>query len=141
MGLATRPLAANGANIFMKQAFELGVFHGDPHPGNLRILRDGTICLLDYGMVGTLDEEMRETLVDLFLAIHHRDVNLAVDLMLVLGEAWRPIDLPVLRADLRDFIENYYGMPLERVKVGRMLSDFVSMVAHHGIRFPSDLCC
>ncbi len=139
MGLATRPLAANGAKIFMKQAFELGVFHGDPHPGNIRILRDGTICLLDYGMVGTLDEDMRETLVDLILAIHHRDVNLAVDTMLVLGEAWRPVDLPVLRADLRDFIENYYGMPLDRVKVGRMLSDFVSMVAHHGIRFPSDL--
>ena len=139
MGLATRPLAANGARIFMKQAFELGVFHGDPHPGNIRILRDGSVCLLDYGMVGTLDDDSRETLVDLILAIHRRNVNLAVDLMLVLGEAWRHVDIPVLRADLADFIENYYGMPLERVKVGRMLSDFVHMVAHHGIRFPCDL--
>ncbi len=139
MGLATRPLAANGARIFMKQAFELGVFHGDPHPGNIRILRDGSVCLLDFGMVGTLDDHTRETLVDLILAIHRRDVNLAVELMLILGEAWRPVDIPVLRADLRDFIENYYGMPLERVKVGRMLSDFVTMVAHHGIRFPCDL--
>lgn len=139
MGLATRPLAANGARIFMKQAFEFGVFHGDPHPGNIRILSDGTICLLDFGMVGSLDDETRETLVDLILAIHHRNVHLAVDLMLVLGEAWRPVDLHVLRADLQDFIENYYGMPLERVKVGRMLSDFVTMVAHHGIRFPCDL--
>ena len=59
----------------MKQAFELGVFHGDPHPGNIRILSDGTICLLDYGMVGSLDEETRETLVDLILAIHRRNVN------------------------------------------------------------------
>ncbi|MCA9069464.1 MAG: AarF/ABC1/UbiB kinase family protein [Planctomycetaceae bacterium] len=139
LGLATRPLAANGARIFMKQAFELGVFHGDPHPGNIRILSDGTICLLDYGMVGSLDEDTRETLVDLILAIHRRNVNLACDLMLVLGEAWRPVDITVLRADLRDFIENYYGVPLERVKVGRMLSDFITMVAHHGIRFPCDL--
>ncbi len=139
MGLATRPLATNGARIFMKQAFELGVFHGDPHPGNIRILRDGSVCLLDYGMVGTLDEETRETLVDLILAIHRRNVNSAVDLMLILGEAWHPVDVPVLRADLGDFIENYYGIPLERVKVGRMLSDFVAMVAHHGIRFPCDL--
>ncbi|MBM4075240.1 MAG: AarF/ABC1/UbiB kinase family protein, partial [Planctomycetes bacterium] len=42
-------IAANGARIFMKQAFEYGVFHGDPHPGNIRIRPDGTICLLDYG--------------------------------------------------------------------------------------------
>jgi ubiquinone biosynthesis protein len=139
MGLATRPLAANGARIFMKQAFELGVFHGDPHPGNIRILKDGSVCLLDYGMVGTLDDDTRETLVDLILAIHRRNVHMAVDLMLVLGEAWRAVDIPVLRADLGDFIENYYGIPLERVHVGRMLSDFVSMVAHHGIRFPCDL--
>ncbi len=139
MGLATRPLAANGARIFMKQVFELGVFHGDPHPGNIRILHDGTVCLLDYGMVGTLDDETRETLVDLLLAIHRRNVNLAVDLMLVLGEAWRPVDIPVLRADMVDFIENYYGLPLDRIKVGRMLTDFVQMVSTHGIRFPSDL--
>src|SRR5690606_11086516 len=50
-----------------------------------------------------------------------------------------PVDVPLLRAEARDFIENYYGVPLERLSVGNMLSDFVSILANHGIRCPGDL--
>ncbi len=59
----------------MKMAFEIGVFHGDPHPGNMRVLPDGTICLLDFGMVGILDDDKRELLVDLFVAVQRHDVE------------------------------------------------------------------
>lgn len=138
-GLSPADLAANGARIFMKQAFEFGVFHGDPHPGNIRIRRDGTICLLDYGMVGMLDERMREQLIDLLLAVSQQDVDAAVKLVLQLGEAGREIDRPLLQVDMRDFVVNYYGVELERLNVGRMLSDFVSILANHGIRCPGSL--
>ena len=123
----------------MKMAFEIGLFHGDPHPGNIRVLADGSICLLDYGMIGVLEDEKREVLVDLFLAITHRNLNRAVDLIQIIGQPFRPVDTPMLRADVRDFIENYYGVPLERLKVGRMLSDFVAVLLNHGIRCPADL--
>lgn len=138
-GITPAALAVNGAQIFMKQSFELGLFHGDPHPGNIRVLRDGTICLLDYGMVGVLDDEKREQLVDLFLAVSHRDVPAAVSLVLVIGKPRRPIDLPLLQSDLRDFIETYYGLELERINVGKMLTDFVAILSNHGINCPSDL--
>ncbi len=71
-GISPRNIAANGARIFLKQAFEFGVFHGDPHPGNLRILPDGSICLLDYGMIGMLDEQTRDLLIDLLMSIAKR---------------------------------------------------------------------
>lgn len=132
-------VAANGARIFMKMAFEIGVFHGDPHPGNIRVLSDGTICLIDYGMIGMLDEDERERLVDLFVAVTHRDVKRAVDVITVLGKPFRPIDVSLLRADVHDFIENYYGVPLDRLNVGRMLSDFMAVLLNHGIRCPADL--
>jgi ubiquinone biosynthesis protein len=132
-------IAANGARIFMKMAFELGMFHGDPHPGNIRVMPDGTICLLDFGMVGLLDDEKRELLVDLFVAITHNDVARAVELIQMIGTPFRPIDQPLLRADVRDFVDNYYSVPLERLRVGRMLSDFVSVLLNHGIRCPPDL--
>ena len=93
-------IAANGARIFMKQAFEFGVFHGDPHPGNVRILRDGTLCLLDYGMIGMLDGKTREQLVDLLLAISQQDVDAAVRLVLQIGEIHREIDRPLLQIDI-----------------------------------------
>jgi len=132
-------VAACGAKIFMKQAFEFGVFHGDPHPGNIRVRTDGTVCLLDYGMVGMLDTKMREQLVDLFVAVSRQDVDSAVDLVLEIGEAVREVDLPLLQVDMRDFVANYYGIELERLHVGHMLSDFVGILSTHGIRNPGSL--
>jgi ubiquinone biosynthesis protein len=139
LGLDPAALASRGARIFMKMAFEIGMFHGDPHPGNIRVLPDGTVCLLDFGMVGVLEDDKRELLVDLFLAITHRNLSRTVELIQVIGQPFRPIDAPLLRADVRDFIENYYGVPLERLKLGRMLSDFVAVLLNHGIRCPADL--
>lgn len=139
IGITQKDLAANGARIFLKMAFEFGVFHGDPHPGNIRIMRDGSLCLLDYGMIGVLEDEQREQIVDLFVAVVKQDVNFAVEVIMELGTPFREIDLPLLKADVRDFIENYYGVPLERLKVGRMLTDFVNILINHGIRCPGDL--
>ena len=132
-------VAANGARIFMKQAFEFGVFHGDPHPGNIRIRPDGTICMLDYGMIGMLDGATREQLIDLLVAISQQNVDSAVKLVLEIGESYREIDRPLLQIDMRDFIANYYGIPLERMNVGRLLSDFVAILSNHGIRCPGSL--
>lgn len=132
-------LAARGAKIFMKQAFEFGVFHGDPHPGNIRVRHDGTICLLDYGMIGMLETRTREQLVDLFVAVSRQDVDAAVDLVLQIGEVVGEIDLPLLQVDMRDFVANYYGIELERLNVGHMLSDFVNILSTHGIRNPGSL--
>ncbi len=138
-GISPRQVAVNGSRIYMRMAFEFGIFHGDPHPGNIRILRDGVICLLDYGMIGMLDEEKREGLVDLFVGIINQDVAGVVDTVLDLGQPFRPIDEPLLRGDVRDFVETYYGLSLERIRVDRMLSDFVSILSRHGIRCPPDL--
>ena len=132
-------IAANGARIFMKQAFEFGVFHGDPHPGNIRILQDGTLCLLDYGMIGMLDGKTREQLVDLLLAITQQDVDDCVKLVLQIGEPSREVDRPLLQIDMRDFVSNYYGVELDRLNVGHVLSDFVAILSNHAIRCPGTL--
>ncbi len=132
-------LAANGANIFMKMAFELGVFHGDPHPGNLRIREDGTICLLDYGMVGYLDAGKRDQLVDLFVAVVQHDVAKVVDVLQELAQPADAIDQVLLMADVNDFVKTYYDLPLEQLNVGQLLSDFVSLLGRHQLRCPPDL--
>lgn len=138
-GLSPSAIAANGARIFLKQAFQLGLFHGDPHPGNLRVMKNGTIGLIDYGMVGRLEEDRREQLVDLFVCVVQRDVKSAVDLVLVVGKPSREVDRPLLQSDLRDFIESYYGIPLERVRMGKLLGDFVAILSNHAVRYPADL--
>ena len=137
--VSPKVIARNGAAIFVKQAFEFGLFHGDPHPGNLRVGADGSIILLDYGMVGFLDESKRELLVDLLLAVNKNDVDSAVRVVLELGKPTQPVEHPLLRADIRDFIDAFYGVDLCQLEVGQLLNDFVAILANHGLRCPSDL--
>lgn len=137
--LSPAGIAANGARIFMKMAFELGLFHGDPHPGNIRILDDGVIGLIDYGMVGRLEQEKREQLMDLLVAVTRGSVPSTVDTLLSVGKPFRPVDSAQLLADVRDFIDGFYGLPLERIDIGRLLTEFVAILTNHGIRYPADL--
>ena len=138
-GILPAEIAANGARIFMKMAFEFGFFHGDPHPGNMRILRSGVIGLIDYGMVGRLEDEKRDQLIDLFLAVTQGNVRKCVEQVLKIGKPFRPVDRPLLQADVRDFIDSFYGVPLEQVDIARLLTDFVEILSGHGIRYPADL--
>ncbi|HBN75554.1 MAG TPA: ubiquinone biosynthesis protein [Planctomycetaceae bacterium] len=134
-----RQIANNGARLFLKSAFENGMFHGDPHPGNFRILDDGSICLLDFGMIGVLDEQMRESLVDLFIATARKDSRRCLRIMLQLCETMNDIDERHFCADYREFIDKYYGLPLDRLDIAKMLRDFVSILSTHRLRCPGDL--
>jgi len=134
-----RMIASNGARIFLKQTFEFGLFHGDPHPGNFRILNDGAICLLDFGMVGLLDESMRANLVDLFVATAQKDTRRSLRIMLSIGDCEHEIDERLFNADYREFIDKYYGLPLERLDIAALLRDFVGILSTHRIRCPGDL--
>ncbi len=138
-GVAPAEIAANGARIFMKMSFEHGLIHGDPHPGNLRILGNGVIGLLDFGMVGSLEDDKREQLIDLFASVTRGDVRGCVDQVLLIGKPFRPIDRPLLQSDVKDFVDGFFGVPLEKIDVSRLLSEFVAILSGHGIRYPADL--
>ncbi len=138
-GVYRSDVATTGARVFMKMAFDLGLFHGDPHPGNVRVLQNGAICLYDFGMIGLLDDKMRERLITLFASVAHKDANAACRVLKELGEPFGYVDDALLMADVRDFIGAYYGVPLEKVQVGRLLHDFLSILSSHRIRCPGDL--
>ena len=61
-----------------------------------------------------------------------------MELVQTIGQASRPIDEPLMRADVQDFVESWYGVPLEQMNVQRMLSDYVALLANHGLRCPGD---
>ncbi len=137
-GIYPKKIAQQGAEIFIKQAFDFGIFHGDPHPGNLRVEKNGTIALLDYGMVGFLEEERREQLVDLLVSVARHDVEVAVTTVLRIGKPSQAVERPLLQSDVRDFIDAYYGVDLGKLNIGRLLNDFVTILSNHGLRCPAD---
>ena len=137
-GYDLKEIARRGADAFLKQVLDFGHFHADPHPGNVFILPDQVICMLDYGMVGRLGQDLKDQLIDLLQALLNRDVNRIISQLLYSGELTDDSDMKNLRRDLHDFIEDYYDIVLQDIKVGKLLTEFIEILTHHRIHFPAD---
>lgn len=138
-GLDGKLIARRGADSFLEMVLNHGFFHGDLHPGNVLILPDNIICLLDYGIVGRLDESLKTFLTDILAAIVNRDMDEVVSLLLFAGDISDTLDIRALKRDLSNFIDGYYEIPLKEIEVGRMLMEFIEIITLYSIRIPPDL--
>jgi ubiquinone biosynthesis protein len=138
-GLDRKLIARRGADAFLKMVLEHGFFHGDPHPGNVLILPDNVICLLDYGIVGRLDAQLKGYLTDILLAILNRDVDEVISLLVFSGEFGESFNSRGLKRDLSEFIDSYYEIPLQEIEVGRMLVEFIDIITTYHIKLQPDL--
>ena len=137
-GYDLKEIARRGADAFLQQVLDYGLFHADPHPGNIFVLPDQVICMIDFGMVGRLGQDLKEQLLDLLQALLERDVERIISQLLYSGELTDTADLKNLRRDLHDFIEDYYDLVLQDIKIGRLFSEFIEILTHHRIHFPPD---
>ncbi|MCR5220511.1 MAG: AarF/ABC1/UbiB kinase family protein [bacterium] len=138
-GYDLKAIAYNGAHAILRQILEFGYFHGDPHPGNIFILPGNVVCMLDYGMTGRLDPTMKQQLSDLLNAVLRRDVNHLVEILRNSVELSDNINLYELRSDLTEFLDDYYGLPLNEIHTGQLLVDFSAILNRYRIKFPSSL--
>jgi ubiquinone biosynthesis protein len=138
-GLDRKLIARRGADAFMEMVLSHGYFHGDLHPGNVLILPDNVICLLDYGIVGRLNEDLKTFLTDTLNAIVSRDMDEMVSLLLFAGDISDSQDIPALKRDLSNFIDGYYELPLKEIEVGRMLMEFIELITLYSIRIQPNL--
>ena len=138
-GTDRRWLAQYATNVVLKMVCEDGFFHADPHPGNFFIEQNGTIGLIDFGMVGVLDERTQELLADLLIAINHQDADRLVDIFLDLGVARKRVDRALVRRDIERLLSTYWGLPLGELKVTALLDDVFSIMRQHQMHLPSNL--
>lgn len=138
-GTDNRWLAEYATNIVMKMVCEDGFFHADPHPGNFFIEHDGTIGLIDFGMVGILHEGTQERLADLLVAIDHQDANRLVDVFLDLGVTQRRINRTLFRRDIEHLLSTYLGLPLRELKVTALLNQVFAVMRRHHLHLPPNL--
>ena len=137
--LDCRLIAARGATALLHQVVDHGLFHGDPHPGNIFILPGNVICLIDFGMVGRLEGSTRLLLFRLLLAVLNRapdDLIEALDDAELLSDA---ATKPDLRRDLAEFIDCYVDIPLREIRVGRLLTEFIDIITLYRIKLEPDL--
>jgi ubiquinone biosynthesis protein len=138
-GIDRRAIAERGAEVILKMIFEDGFFHADLHPGNFFIEPDRRFGLIDFGMVGSVDERLQDRLAGLLLALAARDYDQLVDALLEMGVAASRIDRERLRRDLENLISPYYGRPLGEIALTPLLNDALAIVRRHRMRVPSNL--
>jgi len=127
-------IAGRGADLILEQIFEHGFFHADPHPGNILILPDNVICLLDYGMMGTITDRYRERLGDLVIGIVRHDAKQITEAVLNLSANDNPDVAEALRADIADFIEQHFYRPLKDIHMGSLMAQLIQVLVRHGLR-------
>lgn len=138
-GLDRRTIATNGAKAVLKQIFEHGFFHGDPHPGNLFILKGNVIAPLDFGLVGRLDDELIDEIGNLLNGIVQKNVDKIVRVFLNIGIVREEVDTRTLKHDIGEFLDRYYQAPLYQVNFEQIINEAVAVVSRHRIRTPRDL--
>lgn len=132
-------LARQLATLVLYQVFETGLFHADPHPGNVFVLPDGRLCLHDFGMIGELDEPLREGLTRLLDAVVRGDARVATDTYLELGLVGDDVDRPALEADLAALLRDVRERSLAEISVGNALASLLRVGSQHRVRNPGEL--
>ncbi|MBN2559846.1 MAG: AarF/ABC1/UbiB kinase family protein [Phycisphaerae bacterium] len=134
--LDRKALAINLSECFLRQFFELGLFHADPHPGNLLIRPPAGIVLFDFGMVGKIDDELIGQLVIGIVAAVRREVDILIDVLADVGALGRETDRQMLARDLRGLLDKYYGLPLRRMDLGTIFRELLETVRRNDVTLP-----
>jgi len=137
-GLDRAQLARSGANIVLKMVLEDGLFHADPHPGNIFYLPDGRIAVIDFGMVGHVNAQRRGQVARLLYGlVAQRPEDVADILIDWAGQA--EVDEARLQADIDEMIDQYRGLALKDLHMGRMLLGVSALLRQHALVLPGDL--
>lgn len=138
-GVSPEEIAHRLVGTTADQILRIGTFHADPHPGNFLVCANGALGMLDYGMVGTIDERLRERLMLLAIAVSARDSTRIVDELALLGVLSAGWDRRLMERDVSRLVSQYVGASLRDLPLSMILQDAMNLIRRHGIRMPSEL--
>lgn len=137
--LGNTPLTEELFKAYLKQVLVDGIFHADPHPGNVFVTDDGRIALLDLGMVGHTSPGMQETLLKLLLAISTGKGEEAAELAIRTSEKMENFDAPEFRRQINHLVALTRDAGLQQMKIGESLLDVSRAARDAGLFVPSEL--
>ncbi|MFC6989419.1 ABC1 kinase family protein [Haloplanus sp. GCM10025708] len=135
-GLDRSRLAEVLQRIYMQMILEDGVFHADPHPGNLAIADDGAIVLYDFGMSGRVDAFYREKIIDFYIAVANQDIDGILDAMIEMGTLSPEVDREVMGNVMELAIADVRGEELEQYRVQQVIQQVEDTIYEFPLRLP-----
>lgn len=137
--LEPRPLVDELFKAYLKQVLVDGLFHADPHPGNVFVTKDKRLALIDLGMVGHTSQQMQENLLKLLLAVSEGNGDDAADLLVSFSEKTEDFDPPEFRRRITRLVTAKHDQGLEQMNVGRSLFEMSNRARATGLFVPSEL--
>ncbi|MBU8894653.1 AarF/ABC1/UbiB kinase family protein [Corallococcus sp. H22C18031201] len=133
-----KQLAQNIVEASFRQLFDDGLFHGDPHPGNILLMEDHRLALLDFGVVGRLTRPMQETLVMLCLAVALKDSDSVARILYRVGVPDARANLVGFRNDIEGILGQHLPTTLGQVDARTLLRDLLDLAVKYRIRIPKE---
>ncbi len=132
-------IAVQGADSFIKQIFIHGFYHADPHPGNIFVIENNTVAFVDFGMMGHLDDDLREDLAKLFIFITEGDAKLLTKQLMYMGIVEDTDDYKQIEYEITMLLDRYYGMQFNEISgvLRGLIED--DMLNEYGVVLPRDL--
>ncbi len=125
-------------DIAFHMGFKDGIFHADPHPGNVFVTPDGRICILDFGLVGRLTANMQQNLIQLSLAVATRDAETTARLIYRIGRPVDRVPLNEFRDHVADLMARYLVRRLDEVDAASLVQALMDTAIRYKIRIPPD---
>jgi ubiquinone biosynthesis protein len=135
----TTTLAQELFSAYLKQMVIDGIFHCDPHPGNVLLTDDGSLALLDFGMVGRFDDGQKEKLLLLLLAFAERQGDRVADIYLEMIEVSERSELYAFKQATCMLISRYHDMSNGRMEIGKVLLELAAVAQNYQMAVPSQL--
>lgn len=125
-------------NNFLKQVFEDGFFHADPHPGNI-LISGNKIAFLDFGLMGTLSPQMKSKLNQLLFSLATGDIETITRIVLQLGSKRKKVDRKLLLSDIDDIYNQYITASIEELDIPELIDQLFCICRRHNITIPRDV--
>jgi ubiquinone biosynthesis protein len=135
-GLSPEKIAELGMDVYLMQIFEFGYFHSDPHPGNILVTPEGTLILIDFGMLGKLMKQDKFAFANVMIAMGREDAQSMARNLKKLSIEDDIDDMKLLENDLNEIIDEYANVSVEDSSIEDMINDLQGVMYKYKMRVP-----
>ncbi len=138
-GIDREAVARNGTALSFREIFEFGFFHADPHPGNIMVLKNNVIALLDFGMVGQIDDDTIDHFGEIIIGITQKDADRIIHAFDELNITNPNTDNKALRNDINGLIDYFHGVSIKKLRLKAILNELFAIIQKYRLTFPPSL--
>ena len=138
-GIDRTRIAENLERAYLQMIMDDGVFHADPHPGNLAVTDDGRIVFYDFGMSGRVDPFVQEKIIEFYVAVANQDIDAILDALIEIGTLSPDADRGVMAEVMEIAIQDARGEDVEQYRVNQIVGQIEDSIYVFPFRLPKNL--